>query len=154
MYECLSPSSDGETVEANAAKAIRCNGVQQRRSEGSVDASPDYVKFRGSFTRSTSLPYCGSETESEIYAPYSFHSSEDVSYIVHTAVSRFTMLSVDDPPHIISVSHIFISLFFFFYGWKLRLGFFCSSHFVIKEMGRLGGGESDCPENLRFVYDL
>jgi hypothetical protein len=46
-----------------------------------MDASPDYVKLHGSFMRSSSLPYCGSETESDIYSPYSFYSSEDVSVI-------------------------------------------------------------------------
>jgi hypothetical protein len=46
-----------------------------------MDASPDYVKLHGSFMRSSSLPYCGSETESDIYSPYSFYSSEDVSGI-------------------------------------------------------------------------
>jgi hypothetical protein len=82
VYECLAPSRDRDTVEANAGKAVRYNGMQQRRSEGSMDVSPDYIKFRGSFMRSTSLPYCGSETESEIYSPYSFYSSEEVSNIV------------------------------------------------------------------------
>jgi hypothetical protein len=82
VYECLAPSSDCENVDVNTVKAVRCNGVQQRRSEGSMDTSPDCIKFRGSFMRSTSLPYCGSETESEIYSPYSFYSSEDVSHTV------------------------------------------------------------------------
>lgn len=96
MYECLTPSSDGETVEANTVKAVCYNGVQQRRSEGSMDLSPDYIKFRGSFMRSTSLPYCGSETESEIYSPYSFYSGEDVSQhcLVHNIVRLWTFCSL------------------------------------------------------------
>jgi hypothetical protein len=47
-----------------------------------MDISPDYVKLHGGFMRSSSLPYCGSETESDIYSPYSFYSSEDVSDIL------------------------------------------------------------------------
>jgi len=79
VYECLASSSDCDTTEVNVLKSVRYNGVQQRRSDGSVDISPDYVKLRGSFTRSSSFPYCGSETESDIYSPYSLYSSEDVS---------------------------------------------------------------------------
>lgn len=30
------------------------------------------------FVRSTSLPYCGSETESELYAPYGFYTGDEV----------------------------------------------------------------------------
>lgn len=81
VYECLASSSDCDTTEANTVKAIRYNALHQRRSEGSMETSPDYVKFRGSFMRSASLPYCGSETESDIYSPYSFYGSEDVSDI-------------------------------------------------------------------------
>jgi hypothetical protein len=90
MYECLDPSSDCDTVEANTVKAVCCNGLQQRRSEGSMDTSPDYIKFRRSFMRSTSLPYCGSETESDIYSPYSFYGSEDVSDISCTSPCDMT----------------------------------------------------------------
>jgi len=82
VYECLASSSDCDTAEVNTLKTVRYSGVQQRRSDGSMDTSPDYVKLHGSFMRSSSLPYCGSETESDIYSPYSFYSSEDVSDIL------------------------------------------------------------------------
>lgn len=82
VYECLASSSDCDTAEVNALKTVRYSGVQQRRSDGSMDISPDYVKLHGGFMRSSSLPYCGSETESDIYSPYSFYSSEDVSDIL------------------------------------------------------------------------
>lgn len=45
------------------------------RSESSIDVSGEYFKY-GNIPRSMSLTYCGSETESEIYAPYSFYGSE------------------------------------------------------------------------------
>lgn len=74
VYECVgtgrssSPECDSKPVRY---------GSPQRRSEGSMDVSAEFLKFRGSFVRSTSLPYCGSETESDIYSPYSFYGSEE-----------------------------------------------------------------------------
>lgn len=56
--------------ECDSAIKPRENNVETRKDE-----SPDYPKYNG-FNRS-SLPYCGSETESEIYSPYSFYSSND-----------------------------------------------------------------------------
>ena len=88
MYECLASSSDCDSAEVNALKTVRYSGVQQRRSDGSMDTSPDYVKLHGSFMRSSSLPYAGSETESDIYSPYSFYSSEDVSDILLCLMQR------------------------------------------------------------------
>ncbi|XP_056642983.1 uncharacterized protein LOC130449285 isoform X1 [Diorhabda sublineata] len=46
-----------------------------KRSESSIDVSSEYYKY-GNIPRSMSLTYCGSETESEIYSPYSFYGSE------------------------------------------------------------------------------
>lgn len=42
-----------------------------KRSESSIDVSGEY--FKENLPRTMSLTYCGSETESEIYAPYSFY---------------------------------------------------------------------------------
>ncbi|XP_026318738.1 uncharacterized protein LOC113229384 isoform X2 [Hyposmocoma kahamanoa] len=50
-------------------------GVEVRKSDG--EHGTDFSKYgNGVFNRS-SIPYCGSETESEIYSPYSFYSSTD-----------------------------------------------------------------------------
>lgn len=50
-------------------------GVEARKSDG--ENGTDFTKYgNGVFNRS-SIPYCGSETESEIYSPYSFYSSTD-----------------------------------------------------------------------------
>ena len=37
--------------------------------------------MNGNFVRSSSLPYCGSETESEIYSPYSFYSCNEINNV-------------------------------------------------------------------------
>ncbi|XP_053604311.1 uncharacterized protein LOC128671665 isoform X2 [Plodia interpunctella] len=47
--------------------------VEPRKEEAETS---EYPKYSTGFNRS-SLPYCGSETESEIYSPYSFYSSTD-----------------------------------------------------------------------------
>lgn len=55
-------------------KIIRTNGLLKQKSESNVDVSGECFKY--SIPRSMSLTYCGSETESEIYSPYSFYGSE------------------------------------------------------------------------------
>ncbi|GJQ86222.1 hypothetical protein Trydic_g8923 [Trypoxylus dichotomus] len=67
--ECDS-NKNSPTSKANRMKI----GLSQR-SESNVDVSGDYFKYQN-IPRSLSLTYCGSETESEIYAPYSFCGSE------------------------------------------------------------------------------
>ncbi|XP_066250859.1 uncharacterized protein [Euwallacea similis] len=66
-----SPSSDSSGKNSPKSKNARLN----KRSESSIDISGEYFKY-SNIPRSMSLTYCGSETESEIYAPYSFYGSE------------------------------------------------------------------------------
>lgn len=66
-------SSSPEKNSPTSSKNLRY--IRQIRSNSNVDVSGDYFKFQ-SIPRSASLTYCGSETESEIYAPYSFYGSE------------------------------------------------------------------------------
>lgn len=68
-----SPDSDSSPHKNSptSKKSVRLS----KRSESSIDVSGDYFKF-GNIPRSISLTYCGSETESEIYSPYSFYGSE------------------------------------------------------------------------------
>ncbi|XP_030764574.1 uncharacterized protein LOC115888854 [Sitophilus oryzae] len=66
-----SPSSDSSGKNSPKSKNLRLN----KRSESSIDVSGEYFKY-GNIPRSLSLTYCGSETESEIYSPYSFYGSE------------------------------------------------------------------------------
>lgn len=40
------------------------------------------------FVRSTSLPYCGSETESELYAPYGFYTGDEVRSLGISRIGR------------------------------------------------------------------
>lgn len=59
----------------NGSKNLIRNGLQNKRSESNIDVSGEALKFNN-IPRSLSLTYCGSETESEIYSPYSFYGSE------------------------------------------------------------------------------
>ncbi|XP_044739489.1 probable serine/threonine-protein kinase DDB_G0282963 [Chrysoperla carnea] len=61
------------------------NNTPRRSADGStngfLDNSSEYLNGKynhltNGYVRTTSLPYCGSETESEIYSPYSFYGSE------------------------------------------------------------------------------
>lgn len=64
-----SPECDSKTPEEGTPPrepSIRKDG----------ESTTDYTKYNNTMFRS-SLPYCGSETESEIYSPYSFYSSTD-----------------------------------------------------------------------------
>ncbi|KAL1516397.1 hypothetical protein ABEB36_000315 [Hypothenemus hampei] len=66
-----SPSSDFSDKNSPKSKTGKLN----KRSESCIDVSSEYFKY-GNIPRSMSLTYCGSETESEIYSPYSFYGSE------------------------------------------------------------------------------
>ncbi|XP_072932497.1 uncharacterized protein [Epargyreus clarus] len=73
--------SDYEYVHHARSSSPECDaGIKPREniSERAVarktDEPVDYTKYNNF---RSSLPYCGSETESEIYSPYSFYSSND-----------------------------------------------------------------------------
>ncbi|KAK5649960.1 hypothetical protein RI129_000989 [Pyrocoelia pectoralis] len=68
-------SSSPEKNSPTSSSSKNPRYVRQIRSNSNVDVSGEYFKFQ-SIPRSASLTYCGSETESEIYAPYSFYGSE------------------------------------------------------------------------------
>lgn len=74
--------SDYEYVHHARSSSPECDAaIKADTTENRIDArksveNPEYPKYNGTFNRS-SLPYCGSETESEIYSPYSFYSSND-----------------------------------------------------------------------------
>ncbi|KAB0802685.1 hypothetical protein PPYR_04871 [Photinus pyralis] len=68
-FDSSSPEKNSPTSSKNPRY------IRQIRSNSNVDVSGDYFKFQ-TIPRSASLTYCGSETESEIYAPYSFYGSE------------------------------------------------------------------------------
>lgn len=62
--------------ECDAAIKPREVKIENRSDTKNEDSNTEYPKYNNSFNRS-SIPYCGSETESEIYSPYSFYSSND-----------------------------------------------------------------------------
>ncbi|KAJ8898257.1 hypothetical protein PR048_003617 [Dryococelus australis] len=82
VYESVSPTARSSSPECDSntesTQHLKTRYANVRRSDGCMEMSPEYLKFRGNFVRSTSLPYCGSETESDIYSPYSFCGSEDI----------------------------------------------------------------------------
>ncbi|XP_063362427.1 uncharacterized protein LOC134651306 isoform X1 [Cydia amplana] len=63
--------SDYEYVNHARSSSPECDS---KPIETRKDESVEYPKYNGF---RSSLPYCGSETESEIYSPYSFYSSND-----------------------------------------------------------------------------
>ncbi|XP_047370567.1 uncharacterized protein LOC124957596 isoform X2 [Vespa velutina] len=87
VYECLSSSpecdSNLELRHGNGSHHPSC----KRKSDSSVMDPGVEFKFNHHhhhhhhhhqpFLRSTSLPYCGSETESELYAPYTFYTGDE-----------------------------------------------------------------------------
>ncbi|XP_046487943.1 uncharacterized protein [Neodiprion pinetum] len=81
-YECLSSSPECDSSldlrhgAASREGAFQVNG--KRKSDSSaLDPGTDFAYHNQPFTRSTSLPYCGSETESELYSPYSFCTGDE-----------------------------------------------------------------------------
>lgn len=76
-------SSPGKNSPTSKTRPLQ-NGL---RSGSSVDVSGDYFKYQN-IPRSLSLTYCGSETESEIYSPYSFYGSETEVVIIKFSVSH------------------------------------------------------------------
>lgn len=54
--------------------AIKATPERPEIRKTDIETTPEYPKYG---INRTSLPYCGSETESEIYSPYSFYSSND-----------------------------------------------------------------------------
>ncbi|XP_039754643.1 uncharacterized protein LOC120629716 isoform X2 [Pararge aegeria] len=70
--------SDYEYVNHARSSSPECDaGIKTRAEERTERKSEETAEFPKYNFRS-SLPYCGSETESEIYSPYSFYSSDNI----------------------------------------------------------------------------
>lgn len=84
VYECLSSSpecdSNLELRHGHRYGDGYC-GACKRKSDSSAMSGEPKVHHHQPFVRSTSLPYCGSETESELYAPYTFYTGDEVCFI-------------------------------------------------------------------------
>ncbi|XP_033209949.1 uncharacterized protein LOC117168421 isoform X2 [Belonocnema kinseyi] len=77
VYECLSSSPECDSsLELRHGNGNHANG--KRKSDSSIlESNVEFKYHQPTFTRSTSLPYCSSETESEVYAPYSFYTGDE-----------------------------------------------------------------------------
>ncbi|KAL4707587.1 hypothetical protein ACJJTC_001632 [Scirpophaga incertulas] len=73
--------SDYEYVHHARSSSPECDAIiktdasdlnKTRKGEGA-----EFPKYHNGMFNRSSLPYCGSETESEIYSPYSFYNSND-----------------------------------------------------------------------------
>ncbi|XP_046977142.1 uncharacterized protein LOC124543116 isoform X2 [Vanessa cardui] len=71
--------SDYEYVHHARSSSPECDSAiktrEVERAERKIEDTTEFPKYSNGFR--SSLPYCGSETESEIYSPYSFYSSND-----------------------------------------------------------------------------
>ncbi|XP_025267179.1 uncharacterized protein LOC105259582 isoform X2 [Camponotus floridanus] len=82
VYECLSSSpecdSNLELRHGSRQRGDGFRGACKRKSDSSaMGGEPKVHHHHQPFVRSTSLPYCGSETESELYAPYAFYTGDE-----------------------------------------------------------------------------
>ena len=82
VYECLSSSPECDSsLELRHVDGNHAN--HKRKSDSSaIESNVEFKYHQPTFTRSTSLPYCGSETESELYAPYSFYTGDEVNIFI------------------------------------------------------------------------
>ncbi|XP_011646249.1 uncharacterized protein LOC105432933 isoform X1 [Pogonomyrmex barbatus] len=77
VYECLSSSPECDSnLELRHGNSNGFRAACKRKSDSSAMNGESKVHHQP-FVRSTSLPYCGSETESELYAPYTFYTGDE-----------------------------------------------------------------------------
>ncbi|XP_018392509.1 PREDICTED: uncharacterized protein LOC108771665 isoform X2 [Cyphomyrmex costatus] len=78
MYECLSSSPECDSnLELRHGSGNGFRAACKRKSDSSAIIGDSKAHHQPSFVRSISLPYCGSETESELYAPYTFYTGDE-----------------------------------------------------------------------------
>ncbi|XP_070154512.1 serine-rich adhesin for platelets isoform X2 [Polyergus mexicanus] len=81
VYECLSSSPECDSnleLRHSDRHGDGFRGACKRKSDSSaMGGEPKVHHHHQPFVRSTSLPYCGSETESELYAPYTFYTGDE-----------------------------------------------------------------------------
>ncbi|XP_076296037.1 uncharacterized protein LOC143216652 isoform X1 [Lasioglossum baleicum] len=77
VYECLSSSPECDS-RLELRHAVGSHLSSKRKSDSNaMETSAEFKFHHQTFVRSTSLPYCGSETESELYAPYGFYTGDE-----------------------------------------------------------------------------
>ncbi|XP_018308135.1 uncharacterized protein [Mycetomoellerius zeteki] len=78
MYECLSSSPECDSnLELRHGSGNGFRAACKRKSDSSAIIGGSKAHHQPSFVRSISLPYCDSETESELYAPYTFYTGDE-----------------------------------------------------------------------------
>ncbi|XP_011865680.1 PREDICTED: uncharacterized protein LOC105560837 [Vollenhovia emeryi] len=78
VYECLSSSPECDSnLELRHGSGGGFRAACKRKSDSSAMVGESKFHHQPSFARSISLPYCGSETESELYAPYTFYTGDE-----------------------------------------------------------------------------
>ncbi|XP_018374484.1 PREDICTED: uncharacterized protein LOC108768529 isoform X2 [Trachymyrmex cornetzi] len=78
MYECLSSSPECDSnLELRHGSGNGFRAACKRKSDSSAIIGESKAHHQPSFVRSISLPYCGSETESELYASYTFYTGDE-----------------------------------------------------------------------------
>ncbi|XP_018338565.1 PREDICTED: uncharacterized protein LOC108746350 isoform X2 [Trachymyrmex septentrionalis] len=78
VYECLSSSPECDSnLELRHGSGNGFRAACKRKSDSSAIIGESKAHHQLSFVRSVSLPYCGSETESELYAPYTLYTGDE-----------------------------------------------------------------------------
>lgn len=81
VYECLSSSPECDS-SLELRHGVASHLSSKRKSDSNaMEAGAEFKFHQQTFARSTSLPYCGSETESELYAPYGFYTGDEVRFL-------------------------------------------------------------------------
>lgn len=78
VYECLSSSPECDSnleLRHGGGSHLTC---KRKSDSNAMEHGAEFKFHHQTFVRSTSLPYCGSETESELYAPYGFYTGDEV----------------------------------------------------------------------------
>lgn len=80
-YDCLSSSPECDSnLALRHGNEHRLHHKKKQSDSSAIEPNAQF-KYHSTFTRSTSLPYCSSETESELYAPYNFYTGDEVCNI-------------------------------------------------------------------------
>ncbi|XP_053975417.1 uncharacterized protein LOC128874590 isoform X1 [Hylaeus volcanicus] len=77
VYECLSSSPECDSnleLRHGGGSHLTC---KRKSDSNAMEPAAEFKFHHQTFVRSTSLPYCGSETESELYAPYGFYTGDE-----------------------------------------------------------------------------
>ncbi|XP_076677123.1 uncharacterized protein LOC143373614 isoform X3 [Andrena cerasifolii] len=77
VYECLSSSPECDSnleLRHGSGSHVTC---KRKSDSNAMELAAEFKFHHQTFVRSTSLPYCGSETESELYAPYGFYTGDE-----------------------------------------------------------------------------